>query len=884
MTFGRWPRRPIFRLPFFRFREHDIGDELYFHLQGRIDELMAAGLSREEAEREAARRFGDLHRIANEVARIDRKAERRRSLKHRIDSLGWDLKLAARALTRRPAFGAVAASTLALTIGANTAVFSALRSVVLRPLAVAEPGRLMVIRQDAPALPLFGAQLSVPEVLDLNQERSLFQAVAGWTGRSFNLTGQGDPDRILGVATIGPFFEVFRVNPLLGRFYRPEASEGGDTRVAVVSHAFWRSTLGGDPAILGRHLELNGETYEIIGVLPAEMSYPSTGQVFVPYQIQERDRQPVGRGIWGITAIGRLQDGVPVESFGPRLGAISRQWHERYGGYDPATGHTLVGQPFVRWLAGELRGMLLALQAAVVVLLLIACANVGNLQLVRVTERERELAVRSALGAGGRSLVRQLLLESGLVALAGGVAGLALARAATGLLRRMDVPELRALSTVRVDGPVALYSAGVVIAAMLLFGLLPAWRARRPDLQSLIREGGRGPAGARFRLLRAGAVAQIALSLILVLGAASLVRSLGRLLAIEPGFHPEQVTTFRLSLPFTTYPEQPGRIATFDAVAQRLRALPGVLEVGFISDIPFGPGRNSSPFRIIGRAPDPGGAVMHADQRFVHHRYFQAMGIPLRRGRLFQPGDTRGTPFVAVIDQRLADQFFPGEDPVGQRLNQGPDAEIVGVVGSIKHGSLEEEDKATVYYHYRQMGWATALTAVVRTSGPPLTRNQLQAAVAAAEPRLPVFDVRSMQDRIDDVLGPRRLGTAVLSGFGLSALLLALLGVYGVLSYSVSRRAQELGIRLALGARPAALVRSVTASAMILGALGVGLGLMGFGAANRMLDSLVYGVRVFDPVTLLAGIGLLGAGVVLASLIPARRVVRTDPAQVLRQE
>ncbi|HEX9893246.1 MAG TPA: ADOP family duplicated permease, partial [Gemmatimonadales bacterium] len=678
--------------------------------------------------------------------------------------------------------------------------------------------------------------------------------------------------------------DLVQVQPALGRLYLPQDSDRGDARIAVLSHGFWQSAFGGDPAAIGRAIQLNNQTYEIIGVLPASMTYPRSGQIFIPYLIQERDRQPNARGRWAITAIGRLRADIPMGSLTARLSDVSARWHERFGGYDPASGHTLVGQPFVRWMAGELRGFLLVLQAAVVFLLLIACANVGNLQLVRATERERELAVRSALGAGSWSILRQLLLESGLLALAGGVAGVALATAAVALLRRVDVPELQALTGLRVDGGVLAYSALITLAATFLFGLLPAWRIRRPDLHGLLRQAGRGLTGGRLRLLRAGAVVQVALSVVLVLGAAALVRSLGRLLAIDPGFAVEHVTTFRLSLPSSSYPDAPRLIAAFDDITTRLRAMPGVSQVGYISEIPFGPGRNSSPFRVRGRPEAPGGSLMHADMRFVHDQYFEAMGIPLRRGRLFASSDNAETRAAALIDQRLADEFFPGEDPIGQVINQGPDAVIVGVVGSVKHGALQEDDKATVYYSYRQMTWLTGLTGVIRTSGIPITLGQLQSVVSGFDPDLPVFDVRTMQDRLNGSLGPRRVGTTVLAGFGLAALLLALLGVYGVLSYSISRRTQELGIRLALGALPGALVRSVTGTGLALGGIGLVVGIAGFAAANRLLGSLVYGVRVIDPVTIAAGIGILGVGVLLASVIPARRVVRVDPTQALREE
>jgi putative ABC transport system permease protein len=883
----RWKDlRRVFRLPLGRRGvEGEVVDELRFHLEERIEELMATGLSRVEAEREAKARFGDLPTIRRAVKQIDRRMARRRSIGETLEAVGRDVRFGLRALTKTPGFTSVAVLTLALGIGANTAIFSALNGVLLRPLAVPYLDRLFVIQQDVPGLKLLGGQLTPSQAEELATRRDFLEVFTGVTGGSFNLTGSGEPQRINGVRTMGRFFELFSLAPALGRFYRAEDSQNGNTRVAVLSNGFWRSWAGGDPAVIGRSIELNGSTYQVIGVLPAGFRYRQSAQVFVPLEITQQMRR---QGPWMISAIGRLRAGVSRGQVSAQLANITAQWQaDPSRAYPPELHFSLRGTSLVDVQAGELKPVLLLLMGAVSLVLLIACANVANLQLVRAAGRARELAVRAAMGAGRWPIMRQLIVENAILAGAGGALGLSLGFLAIRALRGLDATQLPALANLQLDPPVLAFTAAATMLAVLCFGVAPTVRAARTDLHGVLRDSTRGSsAGAgRNRLLRVSAAIQVALSLMLLLGAGLLIRSLALLLEVDPGFKASHVLTFRVSLPGASYQTEAQRTAFFDAITERLAGLPGVEAVGAISDLPFGEGRNSSPFKIPDKPVAPGEPERHADMRFVEGDYFKTLGIPVIRGRSFGPEDRSGSPWVAVIDESLARQYFGTEDPIGRGISQGRTATIVGVVGAIKHGDLTEPDKPAIYYAYSQAPWYSGLYLTVRTrQDRQAMLAEAKAQIAEVDRSLPVYDVGSMQERVDHSLGTRRLAMVVLSGFAVLALLLALLGVYGVLSYSTSRRTHELGIRMALGAVPGDVIRMVLGSGLALTGLGLAAGLAGFLILARFLAAILYGVTPRDPLTIAAGILVLGCGAAAAAFIPARRAARVDPVQALREE
>ncbi len=882
----RWAGlRRIFRLPLGRRSvKREVSDELRFHLEERIDEMMAAGLSREEAERNARARFGDLPAIGAMVEQIDRRMVRKRTMGDSLEALARDVRFGLRALRKSPGFTLVAVLTLALGIGANTAIFSAVNGVLLRPLAVPYLDRLVVIQQNMPGLKLMGGQLTPGQAEEI-AKTELLDVFAGISGSSFNLTGSGEPERVNAVRTMGRFFDLFSLSPAVGRFYRAEDSQNGNTKVAVLSNGFWRSWAGGDPAVVGRSIELNGESYQVIGVLPAGFRYRQSAQVFVPLEITARMRT---QGPWMITAIGRLKAGISPDQFGARLTGITAEWQaDPVRAAPPEMHFSLSGKSLVDMQAGELKPVLLLLTVAVSLVLLIACANVANLQMVRAAGRARELAVRAAMGSGRWPIMRQLIVENALLALTGGALGLGLGFLAIRSLRGIDAIQFPALKDLDLDPPVLAFTAAVTMFAVLIFGIASTLRAAKTDVHGVLRDASRGSSGGpgRNRLLRLSAAAQVALSLMLLLGAGLLIRSLSLLLATDPGFTPSHVLTFRVSLPGASYQQETKRVAFFDQLTARLAALPGVEAAGAISDLPFGEGRNSSPFKIKDKPVAPGEPERHADMRFVAGDYFKALGIPITRGRSFGPEDRKGSPWVVVIDESLAKQYFGSENPIGRTINQGPDATIIGVVGAVKHGDLTEADKPSIYYAYSQAPWYSGLYLTVRTpQDPAVLASVARAEVAEVDRALPVYDIGSMQERVDRSLGTRRLAMVVLTGFAVLALLLALLGVYGVLSYTTSMRTHELGIRMALGAGRSEVLRMVLGSGLALTVGGLAVGLAGFLMLARLLSSILYGVTPRDPLTIGIGIGLVAMSATVAAFLPARRAARVDPVEALREE
>jgi len=890
---GSWPGlRRAFRLPGNRERmRHEVNEELRFHVEGRIEELMARGMTREEAEAEARVRFGDVTRIRAECERVDAAARRQLAWRERLHAWGRDARYALRGMATRPVYTATVVLTLALAIGANTAIYSVVDSVLLRPLPVRGLDELVVIRDDLLGLGLHDMDVSPGEALDLMERRDLFQAVTAFSTRNLNLTGSGEPQRIAAAATLGEFFGVFGVRPHIGNLYRPENSENGNHDVVVLSYAFWRDVAGADPRIVGTTIRLNDRAYKVVGVASPEFRYPRTAQLWMPSQITPKMRGAGGRFSQYLTAVARVRPGITLEQLRGQLAAEAERWHERFGAraYNPAHQHRMLAVPFVDFLSGQLRPILLVLTGAVAFVLLIACANVASLQLVRAAGRAKELAVRAALGAGRWPIVRQLLVENLVLALAGGLAGLAVGYLAIRLIARSDAAQFAMLRDVQLDTPVLAFTVVVTLLAALLFGTVPAFRAGRVNVTEVIKESaGRGTSAgvARGRFLQGAVVVQVALALVLLVGSGLVLRSLSRLLESDPGFRAENVLTMQLALPSARYQDAAATLAFHDALVERLRALPGVQGVGTAYGLPFSELDNSSPFRIEGRPVSPGDPERHANMWFVGGDYFRTMGIPLRKGRVFTDADAEGTQVVSIIDEALARQFFPNEDPIGKQISQGLASTIVGVVGSVKKSDLAAPDKATIYYSYRQQPWAVDNMAVtVRTTLPTSdAARMLRSAVREQDRSLPVFDVLAMEERVTRSLGARRLAATVLSGFTALSLLLALLGVYGVLSYSTTQRTHEIGIRMALGAKPGDVVAMVLRSGVMLAGAGLAIGTLAFVSLGRVLSSLLYGISPRDPATLTGSIVLLAAVALLASYLPARRAARVDPVEALRAE
>jgi predicted permease len=864
---GRRPR--FFRLPASRKRvRRTVDAELRFHLEERIAELVQQGFTRADAEVEA----------------IDQATVRERGVAESVSGLARDLRHVVRGLRRRPLFTAIVVLTLALGIGANTAMFSFVDAVLLRPISVPWLDRMVAVRRAVEGVEgLDNTEMSPPETMDLAHRTDLFDATAGVSNTTLNLESSGDPQRVLTARTLGDFFTIFGSRPLLGSIYRPADSENGNFRRAVLSHRLWRQTFGGDSSIVGRSIQLSGRTFEVVGVMPRSFAYPRTADLWVPFQYDSIWK--TRRGTWIMSPIARVRIGVADAQLRAGLKAEAERW-----GGGSGSAHRLFTVRFVDYIAGQLERVLIVLMGAVVLLLLIGCANVASLQLVRAAERGRELAVRATLGAGRWSIARQLLLESLVLAVIGGVFGVAIGAFAVRELSRWGVAQYELLEGVTLNGTVLVFATAVTVLAALLFGTYPAFRAARVDLHSALKDSMRGTSAglSRGRFLQGSVVVQTALTLVLLLGSGLMIRSLAELIATDPGFRTDHLTTMKLVLPPARYGKAEPRIAFHEALVARLRTLPGIQASATAFGLPFAGDDNSSLFTIVGRPQRDGEPERHARMWFVGGDYFRVLGIAVKRGRVFGPQDLpygKGMA-AAVIDETLARQFFGNEDPIGQTINQGPDAVIIGVVANVKHGDLTEADKASVYYYFPQAPWGLATVTVILRSTLPLASVAAMArrAVQEIDPLLPVYDIAPMAERIDRSLGNRRLAMTVLTGFAALSLGLAILGIYGVISYTTSQRTHEIGIRMALGARPGDVLRMVVGSGVQLAGVGLVVGVMVFLAVGRAMSALVYGVGMHDRLTMLAGIAVLAIVAVFASYIPARRAARVGPGIALRSE
>ena len=863
----------------------EVDDEISFHLEELVGYYIARGIPSDEARRIATERFGDREHIALVMRTLANQRETAMQRTEWIDAISRDVRYAVRQLSRRPAFTAAALLTLALGIGANTAIFSAVNAVLLHPVATPDIARLMVVRTNLPTMNLMSENVGPGEALDLMARRELFDAAGAWAGRGGVLTELGDPRRVITARTMGRFFDVFHVAPALGRFYRPDESEPGKDRVIVLSYALWRE-LGADRSLIGKQIVLSGARYEVVGVAPESFDYPRGTQLYAPIAITPQYAQNRSQMIWNV--VGRMRTGLTREQFDAGVRNEQQRWHD-----NPAWNYGQMKQflnvvPLVTMIAGQLRPALLVLLGAVGFVLLIACANIASLQLVHGTARSRELAVRAALGAGRGTIVRQLLIENFVLSIAGGLVGLAVGAAILKLMSAAGAAQMPALSNVHLSAPALIFTGVATLIAGLLFGLLPALRAGRVDVQDALKDGAGGASlgGRRSRLLQTSVVVQVALTLVLLVGSGLMIRSLRLLLSQNPGFNAEHVTTMKMTIAGPRYQQQGMLLAFYDQLLGRLSAMSELGSVGLVTELPFSNENDSSPFTIIGRAPNPNLPTMHANLHTVGGDYFTAMGIPLLRGRLFDKTDI-ATPnqglWVAVIDETLAKTYFPNEDPIGKRINQGPDATIVGVVGTVSQGELGEPPKATVYYPYTQHQWYSAMYVVARTTLPTAAAvSRVRSAVQSIDPNVPLFSAQTLNERIAGSLAPRRLAMVVLTGLAALSLGLAVFGLYGVISYVVSQRTREFGIRIALGARPADVQGMVLRQGVLLAFVGVIVGLAGAFAATRALSNLLFGVSSRDPITFVIGPLVLAVVAVAASYLPARRATKANPLDALR--
>ncbi len=868
----------------------EIDDELALHLDLLTEELVEAGMSGAAARAEALRRFGDVPAIRRSVRVVDRDRERAMYRAEWWDALVGDVRHALRGFRRNPGFALGTALTLGLGIGLNTAIFSVFDGVLLRPLPYAEPERLVRLWSNKVERGLRFFSVSVPDFQDWRARNQSFGGVAAFERQQdLTLASDAGPEQVQGARVSAEIFTLLGAAPALGRvFGAAEDVPGAPDRPVVLSQSIWRR-LGADPKLLGRTLNLNGEPWIVIGVMPKDFTIPgNSAEVWTPLGPGAVNSN---RGNRYLRVLARLKPGVTLEAARQDMTTLARRIEAQDPGDNSGWSVTVLG--LTDAVVGEdFRKAVTILLGAVGMVLLIACGNVATMVLGRNTARARELAVRSALGAGTARLGRLLLTEGILLGAVGGAVGVALAFALVRLLHVLEPPNLPRLEQVTVNGAVLAVAALLSIGSGLLFGLVPLRRASRASLTEALREGGRGVSGgrARQRTQRMLVVAEMTLAVLLLSGAGLLIRSLVRLQQVDLGFNGRNVLAVSLALPPAKY-EGAERVAGFyHGLLDRVRVLPGVRAVAAISAAPLLGPNSGTVFVVDGRpVPDPA-AVPDADYRAVTPGYFRLLNIPLLSGRDFTEQDGPAGPGVVVISSSTARRFWPGENPIGAHLRigdveKGPVTEIVGVVGDVSHLSIDApERRLMLYFPLRRTG-NTAMTVLLAASGDPAWLTApFRREVLAMDPSLPLSAVRTMDEIVEGAFSQRRFNVVVLGLFALAALVLAGIGLFGVMAYAVSQRTHELGVRLALGAQRARVLRMVLGESLRLAIVGVGLGVAGALLLNRTLATLLFDIKPNDPITLLAASAVLVGIALLGSFVPARRAARVDPMTTLREE
>ena len=807
-----------------------------------------------------------------------------------MQTLVKDLRYAIRMLLKRPGFAAAAIVTLALGIGGSTAIFTVVDAALLRGLPYKDSDKLYHLWEATPQRQFAQREFSYPDYQDYQKNESL-TGVAAYTGGGGILTGRGEPERLAAPAASANFFSVLGVEPVIGRTFHEGEDKPGGERTAILTYSMWQRRFGGDRGIIGQPLTINGDNYTVVGVLPSSFQFAlRAADVWRVYQPTEA--QLTRRYTHGTNLIGRLKPGITAAQAQSELGVIGSRIEREHNQSHAGTALKLI--PLQEQVVGQVKPILLVLLAAVGFVLLIACANVASLLLTRSLARQKEVAIRSALGASRGRVIRQLLTESLVLSLIGGAAGVLIAYwgvgALVGALPEAQILALPFLKTLSIDANILAFTFGLSLLTGIVFGLVPALQSSRPDLNEVLKEGGRNTAGgAGHRLRSALVMTEIALAVVLLVGAGLMMKSLLRLLQSNVGFNPDNVLTMTVVLPPGKYTEAPKQVNFFDQLKERVQSVPGVTGAGFIDRLPL-QGGNTTRFIVEGDPVPPPGQETEANSRVVNESYFQTLGVPLIAGRMFDARDQANTPVGVVIGKTTADRIFAGRNPVGRRLTytgvQLPPVEIIGVVGDIKVGGLDEVLRPVLYYSTRQNP-GLGLNLVARTTGDP---NALAAALRnetrQLEPDVAIFNVNSMGQLITDSPAAfmRRFPALLISIFAGVALLLASVGIYGVVSYSVSQQTHYIGVRMALGAQASDIMKMVLRQGLTLAIAGMALGAVAAVGLMRLLQSLLFEVQTTDLATF--GIVLVTLFVVtlLACYIPARRATKVDPLVALRYE
>jgi predicted permease len=804
-----------------------------------------------------------------------------------------DIRYALRTFRKQPVFTLVAVLTLTLGIGANTAIFSLLYQILLRPLPYAQADRLVFVWNSYPLMGLQQASVSIPDYLDRRTQAAAIEDAALFTGRAANLAEEGRPEQVRALAVTPSFFTTLDREPFIGRGFREDEAKPDADKFVVLMWPLWNSRFGGDRGIVGRDVRIDGEPYRVVGVMPRDFEAPAREiSVLMPFAFTPQQMSDAARGNEFSSMIARLRPGATIAQLNAQIKTIVDRNIERLptrAQFAKTSGFGGFAVSMRDQLVGDVRTPLLVLQAGVVLVLLIACANVANLLLMRATGRGRELAIRSTLGAGEWRLVRQMMTEGIVLSIAGGAGGLALGFAGLRSLVAMSAQQLPGMAAASLHPVVLVFTLGLSVVTGLVFGVVPAIAVVRGNTAAFLKEdGARGSAGRSTGLARAALVAgEIALALMLLVGAGLLIKSFARLQSVDPGFATDNVLTAQVALPSSRYADAAARGAFWLRLIDRARALPGVTAAGLTSNVPFNGSVSSGSYSIVGYAPGPTEAAPHGRQEVVGGDYFRAMQIPLVEGRVFNDGDTAESTPVVVVDRYLANKYFAGRSAVGHQIQRGgpdsPKITIVGVVGTINTIDLAEPvTKERLYYPVAQMPRPAMAVALKTALDPSTLVAPLREAVQSIDPDQPIADVRTIDQWIARSLANRRTPTVLLALFGAVALVLSGIGIYGVLAFGVAQRVREFGIRQALGADRRSILSLVLAQGMRTTLVGVVLGLIGSLLLTRFLQTLLVGVAKHDPVVFASVTGLLVVVAVAACYLPARRATDIDPMIALR--
>jgi predicted permease len=867
----------------------ELDEELRDHLDREAEKYRHMGASDEDAMRRARLALGGAEQVRQQC----REARGTR----RLEDFIQDLRYGVRTLRKNPRLTAMIILSLAIGIGANTAIFSVTSTLLLKPLPYKDADRLAILWLRSPGIGIPQDWPSPGQYHDIKMQNKVFDDTAILFGRDYILTGLSRAMKVDGISTSSSLLPMLGVKPLLGRVFLPDEDKPGQAQTVLLTYALWKQSFAGDPNIVGRSITIDGKARTVVGVLPREFKLnhevvPTVGgidkpEIFLPLPMDAKDEQDYGPENFNILA--RLKPGVTMQQAQADIGAIAARLREEKH-RDPS--FTISVVPLIEQVVGNVRSAVLILLGAVALVLLIACTNVANLLLSRASARQKEIAMRTALGAGRRRVVMQLLTESVLLGVLGGAAGLAIAAGCLFAVQRMHPGNIPRLDELGMDFRVLAFTFAISIVTGIVFGLAPAIRASRIDLNATLKAGGRGLSCGglnvrRDKLRGALVIAELAVSLTLLTGAGLLVRSFVRLANVPPGFNPDHVISMQVAAYGPKYNQNAQRIQFYQSLAQRVLSLPGVTSQGAISALPLTPSVGWGGMQIEGYVPPPNQPELQVDVRTATAGYFKTMEIPLTHGRLFSSSDTEKSQPVVIVDQKMADRFWPGGDAVGKRIRPDEKAAwliIAGVVGVVKQYGLDTDTRMVVYYPRSQHPGGSMFLVARTTSEPSGLADAIVEQVRAIDPDVPVYDVATMQTRVHDSLARQRFAMTMLGAFAFLAMILAAVGVYGVMSFLVTQGTPDIAIRMALGAQRKSILSLVLQQGMALALIGVAMGLVGAFSLTRLMGSLLFGVSAKDPLTFSGVALLLTLVAVLACYFPARRAMRVDPMVALREE